>query len=110
MTVVLPLRVDLLTTKVERLTTTAAEAMATAKKLEKIEKELAEARTAQRLATIGNPFAGRSVYPLGLDQAILGTPISVLLKRYPVGKWDEDHSYYSVHGASAGVEARHLII
>lgn len=96
MTVVVPLRVDLLTSKVERLTSTATEAVATAEKLEKAEKALAEARSAQKLATQRNPFAGRSVYPIGLDRAVLGTPVNAVLERYPSGKWDEDSSYYSV--------------
>lgn len=96
MTVVVPLRVDLLTSKVERLTSTAAEAMAVAEKLEKAEKELADARLAQKLATQRNPFTGRSVYPIGLDRAVLGTPVNAVLELYPRGEWDDDSEYYSV--------------
>lgn len=103
MTVVLPLRVDLLTSKVERLTATAAEAMATAEKLEKTEKELADARAAQLLATTNTPFAGRSIYPIGFDQVVIGTPVDLVVKRYSHGKWDDDYSYYSITNAESGV-------
>lgn len=96
MTVVLPLRVDLLTAKVERLTDVTANAMATAEKLERVEKHLAEALAAQRLATAKSPFSGRSVYPLGLDLVVLGTPVAELVKRHPDGTWDEDKTYFSV--------------
>jgi hypothetical protein len=103
MTVVLPLRVDLLTSKVERLSTTASEAMTTAEKLERVEKDLTESSAALRLATMKSPFAERSVYPLGLDKAVPGTPVLSLVQRYPNGKWGEENSYYTVAGLENGV-------
>lgn len=96
MTVVVPLRVDLLTAKVERLTELSTSAASTAQELERVKRELAEARGALQASLRKSPFKDRSVYPLGFDEVVIGTPETELISRYPGGEWDEEHAYYSV--------------
>lgn len=103
MTVVVPLRVDLLTAKVEHLTELSTNAASTAKELVGAKRELAEARAALQASLLKSPFQGRSVYPLGFDEVVIGTPVAELTSRYPDGKWDEERAYYSVDSKVDGV-------
>lgn len=103
MTVVVPLRVDLLTSKVERLTELSASAASTAKELERIKRELTETRAVLQGTLLKSPFHGKSVYPLGFDEVVIGTPEAELISRYPGGEWDEERAYYSVKAKVDGV-------
>lgn len=103
MTVVVPLRVDLLTAKVERLTELSTNAAATAKELEDARRDLAATRGALQATLLKSPFQGRSIYPVGFDEVVIGTSVAELVKRYPDGKWDEDRTYYSVNAKVDGV-------
>jgi len=103
MTVVVPLRVDLLTAKVERLTELSTSAASTAKELERVKQDLAEARAALQASLQKSPFQGRSVYPIEFDEVVIGTPAAELISRYPDGEWDEEHAYYSVKAKVGGV-------
>jgi hypothetical protein len=96
MTVVVPLRVDLLTAKVERLTELSTNSASIAKELERTKQELAEARAALQTSLLKSPFQNKSVYPLGFDEVVIGTPVAELISRYPNGTWDEERAYYSV--------------
>lgn len=96
MTVVVPLRVDLLTAKVERLTELSTNSASIAKELERTKRELAEVRAALQTSLLKSPFQNRSVYPLGFDEVVIGTPVAELISRYPDGTWDEERAYYSV--------------
>jgi hypothetical protein len=40
-----------------------------------------------------SPLAPGSIYPLGFDNVIIGTPAQEVLARLPGSKWDEDKSY-----------------
>ncbi|MCY1212683.1 hypothetical protein D9M72_244220 [compost metagenome] len=97
MTVVVPLRVDLLTAKVERLAELSANSASIAKELERTKRELAEVRAALQTSLLKSPFQDRSVYPLGFDEVVIGTPVAELISRYPDGTWDEERAYYSVN-------------
>ena len=103
MTVVIPLRVDLLTTKIERLTELSASSAATVKELEHVKRELAETRAAMQASLQKSPFQGQSVYPIGFDDVVIGTPVTELTSRYPDGEWDEERAYYSVTAKTDGV-------
>lgn len=103
MTVVVPLRVDLLTTKLERLTELTTTAAETAQQLEVAKRDLAAARATLEITLSKSPFNAYSIYPLGLDAAVVGTSVNELVQRYPNGKWDEENSYYSVDAPIKGV-------
>lgn len=103
MTVVVPLRVDLLTSKLDRLTELSESAASTAKELELVKQELAKTRAALQASLLKAPFHGRSIYPLNFDEAVIGTPESELISRYPGGEWDEERAYYSVKAKVDGV-------
>lgn len=92
-TVIMPLSNTLLTNKIEKLTELSAGAANTAGELEKVKKELAASRADERLAVMKSPFIPGSVYPLGLDSVIIGTPAQEILTRLPGAKWDEDNQY-----------------
>lgn len=103
MTVVIPLRVDLLTLKLERLTELSVSAASTAKELERVKLELAETRAALQASLLKTPFRDRSVYPMNFDAVVIGTPESELISRYPDGEWNEERDYYSVKVKVDGV-------
>lgn len=103
MTVVIPLRVDLLTAKVERLTEINASALSINNELERTKQELSETRAALQATLQKSPFQGRSVYPIGYDAVVVGTVKADVVSRYPSGKWDEENSYYSVKSELNGI-------
>ncbi len=103
MTVVVPLRVDLLTLKLERLKELSESAVSTAKELERVKLELAETRAALQASLLKAPFRDRSIYPLNFDAVVIGTPESELINRYPDGEWNEERDYYSVKAKVDGV-------
>ena len=97
--VVMPLSNSVLQTKVERLTDASSNAVATAEELERTKRDLANARAALLQATADAPLANRSVYPVGLDDVVIGSTVDDLLKRVPGAKRSgEELSYFSEIG------------
>jgi hypothetical protein len=94
-TVIMPLTNTLLTNKLEKLTQLSANAGATAEELENVKKERVASRAETSLAITKSPFISGSVYPIGLDQVVIGTPASEILKRLPGAKWDDEERYLS---------------
>lgn len=103
MTVVIPLRVDLLTAKVDRLTELSASALSISNELERTKRELTESRAALQASLQKSPFQGGSVYPIGFDAVVIGTAKADVVNRYSNGKWDEENAYYSVKSKVDGV-------
>ena len=103
MTVVIPLRVDLLTARVERLTELNASALSISNELERTKRELSETHAALQASLQKTPFQGRSVYPIGFDAVVIGTAKADVVSRYPSGEWDEEHAYYSVKSKVDGI-------
>ncbi|WP_343740442.1 hypothetical protein [Delftia tsuruhatensis] len=103
MTVVIPLRVDLLAAKVERLTELSSNAGSISNELVRTKQELAEARAALQANLKKSSFQGESVYPIGFDDVVIGTPKADVIARYPEGKWDEDNLRYSVRSRFEGI-------
>lgn len=103
MTVVIPLRVDLLTAKVDRLTELSANAASIANELERTKRELSETRTALQAYLQNSPFQGKSVYPIGFDEVVIGTAKADVISRYPNGEWDAEKSYYAVRSSVDGI-------
>lgn len=103
MTVVIPLRVDLLTAKVERLTEINASALSISNELERTKQALSETRVALQATLQKAPFQGRTVYPIGYDAVVIGTVKADVVSRYPNGEWDEENSYYSVKSELNGI-------
>ena len=103
MTVVIPLRVDLLTAKVERLTELSANALSISNELEYTKRELSETYAALQANLQNSPFQGKSVYPIGFDAVVIGTDKDDVVSRYPNGKWNEGNTYYSVKSKVDGI-------
>jgi len=105
--VVMPLSNSVLNAKVEKLTEVSANAVATAEELERTKRDLINARAALMQATAKAPFVNRSIYPVGLDDVVIGSTVDDLLKRVPNAKRpEEESSYFSVqfpdHGTFSG--------
>jgi hypothetical protein len=106
-TVVMPLSNSVLNAKVEKLTEISATSVATAEELERTKRDLITARAALTQATTKAPLVNRSIYPVGLDDVVIGSTVDDLVKRLPSAKRPEDESsYFSVqfpdHGTFHG--------
>jgi acyl-CoA synthetase (AMP-forming)/AMP-acid ligase II len=93
-TVVVPLTTSYLSAKVDSLTALSATAQATAEELEKTKKKLAQAEASLANAVLETPFVPGSVYPVGLDDIVLGTPIAKVYEKFPDAKIDEESGGY----------------
>lgn len=93
-TVVVPLTTSYLSARVENLTSLTANAQVKAEELEQTKKKLERAEAALANAVSENPFVQGSVYPSGLDDIVIGTPIAKVYERFPDAKLEEEDGRY----------------